>query len=69
MGGLFKTPKAPAPPQVIEPPPTPVVDDGQLSQMAADKMARRRGRAATILTDGLGSVGSANLNSKTLLGQ
>lgn len=68
MGGIIKTPKAPPPPQVIEPPPIPVVDDGVLSQQAADKMNRRRGRAATILTDGTG-LPSGAVQAKSLLGQ
>lgn len=69
MGGVFKTPKAPPPPAIIEPPPVPVVDDGQISQMTADKLARRRGRAATVLTSGLGGVGAENVATKSLLGQ
>lgn len=68
MGGVLKTPKAPPPPKVIEPPPIPVVDDGVLSQQAADKMNRRRGRAATILTEGMALPAGA-VQSKTLLGQ
>lgn len=51
MSGLFKpkAPKPPAPP--APPPPTPTVDDAYMSSEAEDKLRRRRGRAATVLSE------------------
>ncbi len=49
----FLSPKMPAmPPPPEPPPPPPTVDQARVSQMERDKMLRRRrGRAATMLSD------------------
>lgn len=68
MRGLFGAVKeaSGAAPQVIQPAPPPVIEDTQVrAEQAADEMRKRRGRAATILSDqsqgqttGAGSVGT-----------
>lgn len=47
MGGLFK----PKMPKVEQAPPPPTVDEAQVRRNEVDRMRRRRGRAATILSD------------------
>lgn len=66
MGGLFK-PKIVQPPPV-EVPPTPVVDQQQVDRQAADVMRRRRGRAATMLTEGQQFDTAGAVATKTALG-
>jgi len=75
MSGLFGGgSKSPAPPPPPPPaPPAPTVDQARESRMEADEMRRRRGRAATILTEGGQGMlaqdqGTAQTATKTLLG-
>jgi hypothetical protein len=69
MSGIFSKPKMPPPPAPIEMPKTPVVDQAQIGRDQADMLRRRRGRAATVLTDGGGAVGAGSVAAKSLLGQ
>lgn len=62
MGGLFGKPKTP---QVVMPPPTPVVDESAKERSERDALARRRGRRATVIA---GAAGAPKTASKTLLG-
>lgn len=50
------------------PPRAPTIDDAARTQGEQDRMRRRRGRAATILT-GASGAGLPNTATKTLLGQ
>lgn len=68
MGGLFKTPKAPAIPPPPAPASAPTVDVAKDRAMAMDKLAGRRGRAASILTGSQGDLTAAPTATKTLLG-
>lgn len=69
MSGVFSKPKMPPPPAPIEMPKTPVVDQVQVDRDRADMLRRRRGRAATVLTDGGGgTVGAGSVAAKSLLG-
>jgi hypothetical protein len=59
------------PPLPEPPPPPPTIDQARLSRQREDEARRRRGRAATVLTDG--SMDRASLvqpktAAKTLLG-
>lgn len=62
MSGLFSTPKMPKPQEL---PKTPTVDEAQRNRIEADRLRKRRGRAATILSTNesqtTGSVGTAAL--------
>jgi hypothetical protein len=72
MSGIFSKPKMPPPPAPTEMPRTATVDEAQLERERGDIMRRRRGRAATVLTQpgGDGSMGVAgSVASKSLLGQ
>lgn len=65
MGGLFGgKPKMPEP---VKPAPLPVVDETALNRNNADMLLKRRGRAATDLTQGTAAIGQSAA-SKTLLG-
>ena len=75
MGGIFKSPKMPAPPPVIMPEPTetPDYEDEARRAEAAEKerqrMLNRKGRRSTILTgQGLTDIEEENIDQKTLLG-
>lgn len=68
MSGLFSKPKAPPPPQIIEAPKAPVVDQSVIDRQQADTLARRRGRAATVMAGSSGAVESGSLAKKSLLG-
>ena len=75
MGGIFKTPKIPAPPPLVMPEPTetPDYEDEARREEAADKerqrMLNRKGRRSTILTgQGLTDIEEENIDQKTLLG-
>jgi hypothetical protein len=72
MGGVFKKPKAPPPPKPpkpIEMPQTPVVDQVQIDRDRGDMLKRRRGRAATVLTNpAIGAVDDGSVATKNLLG-
>ena len=65
----LSTPKVPSPP----PPPPPAAEDDEAIRARLDAERRRlrlaRGRAATILTGGLGDPQAAVSTAKTLLGQ
>jgi len=64
MSGLFKAPKAPAPPPV--PPPAPIPEVGPETGDETMRMARRRsGFRKTLLTGNLEPIGTGK---KTLLG-
>jgi len=75
MSGIFSKPTMPAPPPPpapMEPPRMATVDETQIERERGDMMRRRRGRAATILTQsaGDGSMGAAgSVAAKSLLGQ
>ena len=71
MSGVFSKPKMPPPPPPapVEMTKAPVVDQVQVERDAGDMLKRRRGRAATVLTDGGGSVGMGSVAAKSLLGQ
>lgn len=66
MGSLFSTPKPPKIPAPIPPPPVPTVDVALQRQTEADRLSRRRGRAANMLTGS--STGAAPTAAKMLLG-
>lgn len=52
MGGIFGGAKAPKPPPPPAPlPPVPTIDDAANSSEAEDKLRRRKGRAATYLSE------------------
>jgi len=75
MGGIFKAPKMPAPPQLVMPEPTetPDLEDEERKKAAADeerqRMIARKGRRSTILTGtGLSDIEDSELEQKTLLG-
>lgn len=69
MSGLFSTPRPPAPPLPPAPPaPPPTIDDAKEARRREDIMKRRRGRAATILSDGSGSDLAPPTSAKSLLG-
>jgi hypothetical protein len=68
MSGVFSKPKMPKPPAPIEMPSTPVVDQGQIDRDRADMLKRRRGRAATVLTDSAGGMAANSVATKNLLG-
>jgi hypothetical protein len=62
MSGLFKKPKPPKVP-APEPPPSPImVDQDRVARDTQDRLRRRRGRASTVLSGGLGdSAGTVGL--------
>jgi hypothetical protein len=69
MGSLFSSPSPPAPPPPPPPPPTtddPVIEDRRRKLQLAE--LQRRGRAATILTSGLGDLSNVPVDRPTLTG-
>lgn len=68
MSGIFSKPKMPPPPAPIEMPKTPVVDQVQVDRDRGDMLKRRRGRAATVLTNTGGAVDEGSVATKNLLG-
>ncbi len=74
MGSIFKSPKMPAMPQVIEPKveDVPSAEDEAREKQEAEDLRRRNrnrvGRRATILTDPSYEDEEANINKPTLLG-
>jgi hypothetical protein len=68
MSGIFSKPKMPPPPKPIEMPKTPVVDQVQIDRDRGDMLKRRRGRAATVLTNAGGAVDEGSVATKNLLG-
>jgi len=67
----FLSPKMPAmPPPPEPPPPPPSVDQARVSQMERDKMLRRRrGRAATVLTDSTSELAPTGTGARKLSGE
>ena len=63
MSALFSSPDIPDP---IVPPPVPTVDEAAQRQQSADRIRKRKGRAATVLTSDQGT--SATTGAPTLLG-
>jgi hypothetical protein len=62
---------SPSPPPVVPAPPPPVKDDSEIvaaKAKEADILRKQRGRAATLLTGGLGVTEQAPVQRKTLLG-
>jgi hypothetical protein len=52
MSGIFSKPKMPEPPPPPAPPPAPPgMDEARQARMQADELRRRRGRAATVLSE------------------
>ena len=75
MGGIFKSPKMPAPPPLVMPKEedVPSLEDEAREKEAADEERRRnlnrKGRRSTILTGtGLSEIEDENVDQKTLLG-
>ena len=74
MGGIFKSPKIPAPPPIQAPPePDFSYEDEQREKAAKEEMLtaerKRKGRRSTILTGtGLNEIEEENIEKKTLLG-
>ena len=75
MGGIFKSPKMPAPPPIIMPEPkeVPSYEDEERDAAAKAELLeaerKRKGRRSTILTGtGLTDIDEENLDQKTLLG-
>ena len=69
MSSLFSTPKIPAPPPPPAPPPVPTMDNARQQQQAQDRLAGRRGRAASILTGAAGDLSTPpTTGAKQLLG-
>jgi hypothetical protein len=72
MTGIFPKPKMPPQPAPIVTPvvaQTPVVDQVQVERDRSDMLKRRRGRAATVLTNSGGVVPEGSVAAKKLLGQ
>lgn len=69
MGGMFSSPKMPAP---VAPPPVPTATDPAVSQAQLDEQARLQagGRSSTVLngSQGLGSLGTTSSTSGLLGG-
>jgi len=67
MGSLnpFKRPKI----NIPEPPAAPTVDEARQSQDITDRMRKRRGRAASVLTGPKGDPAAPATAAKQLLGQ
>ena len=75
MGGIFKSPKPPAPPPLVMPEEKdiPSAEDEAREREARDDERRRnlnrKGRRSTILTGtGLSDIEEENIDQKTLLG-
>jgi hypothetical protein len=68
MTNMFKKPKVPDMPTPPAPVPAPTIDTARQQQQTVDNMARRRGRAATILTGPTGDLVAPETGTKQLLG-
>lgn len=69
MSSLFSAPKIPAPPPPPAPLPAPTIDTARQQQQAQDRLAGRRGRAASILTGVSGDLTTPPTSgAKQLLG-
>jgi hypothetical protein len=69
MGSLFSKPKVPAMPPPPEPVPVPTVDEAAQNSEAADKVRRRKGAAATVLTAAASLAPAQTSAGAKLLGQ
>lgn len=67
MGQMFQGPKMPALP--VTPPPPTLADANAAAQSQADALAKRKGRASTLLTGDRGLTTGPNVATKTLLGR
>jgi hypothetical protein len=70
MGGLFgaKAPPPPAAPEAPPPPPDTATAEARSSRETADMLAKRRGRASTVLTAGLMASEEPKTATRKLLG-
>lgn len=70
MGGLFgaKAPPPPPPPEAPPPPPDTATAEARSSRETADMMAKRRGRASTVLSSGLMATEEPKTATRKLLG-
>jgi hypothetical protein len=69
MGGLFgKAPPPPAPPEAPPPPPDTATAQARSERESADMMAKRRGRASTVLSTGLMATEEPKTATRKLLG-
>lgn len=69
MGGLFgKAPPPPAAPEAPPPPPDTATAQARSERESADMMAKRRGRASTVLTSGLMATEEPKTATRKLLG-
>lgn len=67
MGQMFQGQKMPALPAT--PPPPTMADANTAAQSQADALAKRKGRASTLLTGDRGLTTGPNVATKTLLGR
>jgi hypothetical protein len=69
MGGLFgKAPPPPPAPEAPPPPPDTATAQARSERESADMMAKRRGRASTVLTSGLMATEEPKTATRKLLG-
>jgi hypothetical protein len=69
MGGLFgKAPPPPPPPEAPPPPPDTATAQARSERESADMMAKRRGRASTVLSTGLMATEEPKTATRKLLG-
>ena len=69
MGGLFgKAPPPPAAPEAPPPPPDTATAQARSERESADMMAKRRGRASTVLSTGLMATEEPKTATRKLLG-
>jgi hypothetical protein len=69
MSGLFgKAPPPPAPPEAPPPPPDTATAQARSERESADMMAKRRGRASTVLSTGLMATEEPKTATRKLLG-
>lgn len=67
MRSMFKMPKAPKPQQMPAEQPTPTIDQASQQAEEQNRMRRRKGRGAYVLSRQ--SAGTPNSAAKTLTGQ
>ena len=69
MSGLFgKAPPPPAAPEAPPPPPDTATAQARSERESADMMAKRRGRASTVLSTGLMATEEPKTATRKLLG-
>jgi len=69
MSGLFgKAPPPPPPPEAPPPPPDTATAQARSERESADMMAKRRGRASTVLSTGLMATEEPKTATRKLLG-